>query len=98
MERTGHRRLASLHSYQHLSEKSREMVSDIITGTNKTDEEDVKPSLKLKRMPCKQLQEGDDSEDDNVDLKDRLITAIFAIAMSALRDYCDDYDLMETRL
>jgi hypothetical protein len=42
------------------------MVSDIITGTNKTDEEDVKPSLKLKRMPCKQ-QETDDSKDDNVD-------------------------------
>jgi hypothetical protein len=29
--------------------------------------------------------------------KDRLIE-IFAIAMSAFRDYCDDYDLMETRL
>jgi hypothetical protein len=42
------------------------MVPDIITGTNKTDEEDVKPSLKLKGMPCKQ-QESDDSEDDDVD-------------------------------
>ena len=48
MERTGHRCLASIHSYQHPSEKSKEMVSDIITGTNKTDEEDVNPSLKLK--------------------------------------------------
>jgi hypothetical protein len=66
MERTGHRSLASLHYYQHPSEKLREMVRDIVTGTNKTDEEDVKPSLKMKRMPCKQ-QESDDSEDDNVD-------------------------------
>ena len=38
---------------------------DIITGTNNTDEEDAKPSLKLKRIPCKQ-QESDDSEDVNV--------------------------------
>jgi hypothetical protein len=82
MERTGHRSLASLHSYQHPSEMSREMVSDIITGTNKTDEEDVKPSLKLKRMSCKQ-HESDDSEDDNVDK-----------AKSSKRFYflCQDYN------
>ena len=46
--KTNHQRVAALHSYQHPSERSKEIVSDIIAGTSKTHGEEIKPSLKRK--------------------------------------------------
>ena len=67
MERTGHRSVAALHFYQHPSERSKEMVSDIIAGTSKTlvsvvrgEDEDAALNQK-KIMSCKR-KDNDDSD------------------------------------
>ena len=65
MERTGHRSVAALHSYQHPSENSKEIVSDIIAGTSKTHGEEVKASLK--RKMSRNRDDSNSNDDYNVD-------------------------------
>ena len=65
MERTGHRTVSALHSYQHPREKSKEIVSDIIAGTRKTHGDEVKSSLK--RKMSRKRDDSDSNDDSNVD-------------------------------
>ena len=65
MERTGHRTMSALHSYQHPKEKSKEIVSDVIAGISKTHGEEVKSSLK--RKMSRKRDDSDSNDDNNVD-------------------------------
>ena len=64
MERTGHRSVAALHSYQHPSEKSKEMVSDIIAGTSKTLVSVVDRENQKEMMSCKRKENEDSDNGD----------------------------------
>ena len=80
MARTGHRSLASLHSYQHPSERSKEIVSDIIAGNSKSAEDDVNGSLRFKRKSStiEEIDEGENKVRDIATSRKRRLSFEFA--------------------
>ena len=84
MARTGHGSLASLQSYQHPSERLKEIVSDINEGTRNSTEDDINSSLRCRRKSST-AEESDKSKNKVCDIAISCYPRLsFEIAKSSL--------------